>query len=543
MAQQYQLKGITSLNDIKPGSKQTFEVEGVEGAQVLLTNTNGKVNALSPKCTHYGAPLVKGVLFGDRLTCPWHGACFNVTTGDVEDAPALDPLAKYEIEEKDGKVFITGDPKEVKGNFPNSLSIKCKAEGSEKVVVVGGGSGALGAIEGLRAGGYTGQLTVISSEGYRPIDRTKLSKALLADVSKLAWRSKDFYSESSVDLVDDEVTSVDFDGKKVTTKSGKTHDYTKLVLSTGGSPRWLPLDGLKGDLKNVFVLRTIPHVQSILEALGEGEKKVVVIGSSFIGMEVATALVGKKHKVTVVGMEEEPMERVMGKKVGHIFREIIEGKGVNFKMGASVEKATASKSDSSKVGAVQLKDGTTLEADLVILGVGVQPVTQYLKDNSAIELLKDGSLSVDDKFAVKGLKDVFAVGDIATYPYSGPGGNNTPVRIEHWNVAQMGGRTVARVINKKGEPEKFIPIFWSALGQQLRYCGSTVSGGFDDVVIKGATSADKPSWVAYYTQGETVVAVASMGKDPVMVQSAELMRRSKMPTKKELEDGADVLSL
>jgi len=540
---EFQLKGITSLNDIEPGSKAEYEVEGLEGAKVLLANSSGAVHALSPKCTHFGAPLIKGVLHGDRLTCPWHGACFNVTTGDVEDAPALDPLARYEIEERDGKVFVRGDEKVLKANFPNALSVACKTTGGEKIIVVGGGSGSLGAVEGLRAGGYQGQLTVISSEGYQPIDRTKLSKALLADVSKLAWRKKDFYSESSVDLVDDEVTKIDFDSKTVKTKSGKSYEYTKLVLASGASPNWLPLEGLKGDLENVFVLRTIPHVKSILESVGDNGKKIVVVGSSFIGMEVANCLVGKKNDVTVIGMEEEPMERVMGKEVGKIFRGLLEKNGVKFYMNASVEKATASKDDSSKVGAVHLKDGTVLEADIVIEGVGVKPQTSYLKDNSSVSLLKDNSLDTDEYFAVKGLKDVYAIGDIATYPYHGPGGDGKPVRIEHWNVAQNAGRTVAASINSPSKtPEHFIPIFWSALGQQLRYCGNTVNG-YDDVVLLGNTDPQKPSWVAYYTKGETVVAVATMGKDPIMAQSAELMRTGKMPSKTELKDGKDVLSV
>lgn len=268
----------------------------------------------------------------------------------------------------------------------------------------------MGAVEGLRGGGYTGQITVLSKEGYRPIDRTKLSKALLADVSKVAWRTPEFYKDAKIDLVEDEVKAVDFSGKKVTTKSGKTYEYTKLVLATGGTPRWLPLDGLKqGELGNVFVLRAIPDAEKIVNAVGDNGKKVVVIGSSFIGMEVANCLAGKKNDVTIVGMESEPMERVMGAKVGKIFRGLLEKNGVKFYMNANVEKATPSKEDSSKVGAVVLKDGTTLEADLVIEGVGVAPATEYLKD-TGVHLEKDGSLKTNESFEVEGLKDVFAVG-------------------------------------------------------------------------------------------------------------------------------------
>ncbi|KAH7357579.1 rubredoxin-NAD(+) reductase [Pyrenochaeta sp. MPI-SDFR-AT-0127] len=496
MSKEFKLKDVTSLN-LKNGEKKEVEVEGVEGGKVLLLKVQDQVHATSANCTHYGAPLVKGVLTPEgRLTCPWHGACFKVSTGDVEDAPALDPISKYEVLERDGAVYIKTDEDTLKANR-RALNVKCSSVSDEHVLVIGGGSGTLGAVEGLRGGGYTGKITVISKEGYQPIDRTKLSKALLADVSKAAWRQKNWYKDASIEIVEDEAKSVDFSGKKVSTKSGKTYEYSKLVLATGGTPRWLPLEGLKGDLSNVFVLRTLPDTQGILKAVGDNGKKVVVVGSSFIGMEVGNCLAGMKNDVTIIGMEEEPMERVMGKKIGKIFRGLLEKNGVKFQMGASVDKATASKSDSSKVGAVHLKDGTVLEADLVIEGVGVAPATEYLRDNSSIALEKDGSLKTDESFAVNGLKDVYAIGDIATYPYHGPGGNGTPVRIEHWNVAQNAGRSVANSINNPGtKPKPFIPVFWSALGSQLRYCGNTMNG-YDDVVLQG--KPEEASFVAYYS--------------------------------------------
>jgi len=540
MTQEFKLKDVTSLQ-MKNGEKKEVEVEGVEGGKVLLLKIQDQVHATSSTCTPYGAPLVKGVLTPEgRLTCPWHGACFNVSTGDVEDAPALDPIAKYEVVEKDGAVYVKTTQEALKANR-RFLNIKCASVSEDKVLVIGGGSGTLGAIEGLRGGGYTGKITVISKEGYQPIDRTKLSKALLADISKAAWRQKEFYKDASIDIIEDEAKSIDFSGKKVSTKSGKEYEYSKLVLATGGTPRWLPLDGLKGDLGNVFLLRTLPDAQNILKAVGDNGKKVVVVGSSFIGMEVGNCLASMKNDVTIIGMEEQPMERVMGKKVGAIFRGLLEKNGVKFQMSASVDKATPSKNDSSKVGAVHLKDGTVLEADLVIEGVGVAPATEYLKDNSSVTLEKDGSLKTDESFAVNGLKDVYAIGDIATYPYHGPGGDGSPVRIEHWNVAQNAGRSVAHTINNPGsKPKPFIPVFWSALGSQLRYCGNTV-GGYDDLILQG--EPDKASFVAYYTKGETVVAVASMMKDPYMTQAAELMRRKVMPSKSELQKGVDIMDI
>lgn len=208
-------------------------------------------------------------------------------------------------------------------------------------------------------------------------------------------------------------------------------------------------------------------------------------------------------------------------------------------MNAGVEKAVPSDSDSSKVGGILLKDGTTLPADLVILGTGVSPATTFL--DKQVELQKDGSLKTDEHFAVSGLKDVYAIGDIATYPYHGPGGDGSLTRIEHWNVAQNAGRSVAaNIIDPSAKAKAFIPIFWSALGSQLRYCGNTPNG-WDDLILQG--QPEEATFVAYYTKGETVVAVGTMGIDPVMVASSELMRRGAMPSKSELKKGVDVLSI
>jgi len=281
-------------------------------------------------------------------------------------------------------------------------------------------------------------------------------------------------------------------------------------------------------------------VKAINAAIGDKNKKIVIIGSSFIGLEVANA-VAKGNDVTVIGMEKAPLERVMGEEVGRIFQKSLERNGIKFRLNAGVEKATPSSSDSSKVGAIELKDGTSLPADFVILGTGVGPATTFLKGNSAIELEKDGSLKTDEHFAVAGLNGVYAIGDIATYPYHGPGGNGALTRVEHWNVAQNSGRGVAsNIVNPSAPHKPFIPIFWSALGSQLRYCGNTPNG-WDELVLKG--QPEEAKFIAYYCKGETVVAVGTMGIDPVMVQASELMLREKMPSKSELKDGADILKI
>ncbi|KAF7563226.1 hypothetical protein G7046_g933 [Stylonectria norvegica] len=541
MAQEYKLKGVTSLS-LKPGAKQEVEVEGIKDGKILLVNTAGQHQALGSKCTHYGAPLVKGVLdTNGRLTCPWHGACFSTTTGDVEDAPALDALPVFKLSEREGAVYITGEEADIKSSR-RQPNFKCAASGGAKekgVVVVGGGSGALGVVEGLRESGYKGPLTVISNEGYLPIDRTKLSKALLTDVSTLEWRDKAWYDSGSVKWIEGEVTGVNFSDRKISTKSGDDVAYTKLVLATGGTPRRLPLPGFK-DLENVFTLRNVHDTKKIVGAIGDKGKNIVVIGSSFIGMEAAKAT-ASDNTVTVIGMEKVPLERVLGEEVGAGLQKSLESTGVRFYMNAGVEKAEPSKSDPAKVGSVSLKDGTKLPADLVILGVGVSPATEYLKDNKAVNLEKDGSIKTDKHYLVEGVEDVYAIGDIATTPYHGPGGDGSPTRIEHWNVAQNAGRAVAKhIVNPSVRVKHFIPVFWSALASQLRYCGNTVNG-WDDLVLQGEPA--KNEFVAYYCKGETVVAMASMGKDPAMSQSAQLMRQGNMLSKSQLQQGTDILSV
>ncbi|MCJ1317915.1 hypothetical protein MMC15_003242 [Xylographa vitiligo] len=533
MAQEYKLKGISSL-DLENGEKREVEVDGIEGGKVLLAKMNDKTHAMSANCTHYGAPLKNGVLTPDgRLTCPWHGA-----TGDVEDAPALDPLAKFDILEKNGGVYIKGEEATIKASR-RSLNHKCSPQGPDKVVIVGGGSGTVGTVQALRENGYKSPITIISREPYLPIDRTKLSKALMKDVSKLLLRPEEYYTSAGIEKVTDEVTSVDFTKKSVSTKSGKSYPYTKLVLASGGTPKKLPLPGFK-ELNKIFVLRTIQDVEAILSAVGDGKKKIVIIGSSFIGMEVGNTL-SKENDVTIVGMEKQPMERVMGEEVGKIFRGLIEKSGVKFKMEAGVDKATPSKSKSEDVGAVHLKDGSVLDADLVVLGVGVAPATEYLKGSDNVKLMDDGSLKCNELFEVEGLKDVYAIGDISTYPYHGPGGNGSLTRIEHWDVAQNAGRSVGlHIAQPTSKPKSFIPVFWSALGSQLRYCGNTVNG-WDDLVLKG--QPDEGKFAAYYAKGDEVVAVASMQMDPIMTKCAELMRRGKMASKSELKNGVNPLEL
>ncbi|KAL0487516.1 hypothetical protein AKO1_008636 [Acrasis kona] len=534
MAKQHR---VASVKDIKDGG--LLEVSIGENKILLSKVKGGDIHATSAKCTHYGAPLSKGVLTPEgRLICPWHGACFKVQTGDIEDAPALNALKTFKVTVEGEDVFVTAEDEDLKDTH-RKPSYQCKSASKQEkhVVIAGGGCGAVGAIEGLRLFGYDGKITVLSKEPYLPIDRTKLSKELTTNPEKILLRSEQDYKDLDVNIqLNEVVKSVDSNAKTVQTESGKSISYTSLILSTGGTPKKLPLDGF--DLENIFVVRSISDTKQITEAVNidPSPKNIVIVGTSFIGIEVATCLSKeKKHKVTCVGMDSVPFESILGERVGKFLQKLQESNGVEFYLKADIKHAEPSEQDAKKVGAIRLKDGSIIPADVVVLGVGVTPETSYLKNNSQFTLNKDSSLCVDQYMKVKGVENVYAIGDIAKYPNHQEQG--AEVRVEHWDVAMNHGRTAALDICQQSQKFTNVPYFWSAQGQQLRYCGNT-NEGYDDVVIQG--DVDQKAFAAFYTRDQRVVAVFSTNYDPVVSKSSELIRVGKMPSKKELEGGLDV---
>lgn len=537
-------KTIAVLNEseLKDGEMKQVDFEG-EG-QVLLARLGDKIHATSAFCTHYGAPLAKGVLTADgRVVCPWHGACFNVCTGDIEDAPAPTAIHSFKAEISGDKILVTADPAStLKNNLarqPKLVAAKAQGKG---VVVVGGGSGAYHLIESLREFGYSGSITVVSKEAHSPIDRTKLSKTLMTDASKLEWRSAaELTSKYGVDLrTSTEVTAIDPTSKEIIVGGNERLPYATLVLASGGVPRRLPIEGK--DLSNVYTLRGIADAEKISAAAQEG-KKLVVIGSSFISMELVVTCTGRKMaSIDVVGQGSVPFEPVLGKQVGSGLMKFHESKGAKFHMDSQVVRIVASKSDPCKAEAVVVKKGNeevTLPADVVVMGVGVAPATEYLKASKGFgeALDKSGAVLVDEYLRVRGFQDVYAIGDIAMYPQPGTGELR---RIEHWNVAGNQGRAAGKTIaGKQPQPFVKIPVFWSAQGQQLRYCG--VGAGFDDIIIDG--NPDELKFVAYYVKGGNVVAVASMQRDPVVSKASELMRLGLMPSAAEIKAGKNLLDV
>ncbi|KAG7089793.1 hypothetical protein E1B28_011444 [Marasmius oreades] len=440
----------------------------------------------------------------------------------------------------DGKIHVTANPQlTLKDNKsrPPKLSTAGFDSVGKGTVIIGGGSGAFQAVESLREHGYKFPITIISKEPHTPIDRTKLSKSLMTDASKLEWKtSADLKIKYGVNLrIGVEVTSVDLQNKKVVLDNGKDYvAYEKLVIASGGTPRRLPIPG--SDFENVYTFRGVQDSQRVDAAAQEG-KRVVIIGSSFIGMEIAVAIAKRKlASIDIVGMEEYPFETILGKEVGAGIQKFHESQGVKFHMKTKIDKIVPQEDNPSLAGGVVV-NGETIPADFVIMGTGVAPATEFLK-GSGIELEKDGAIQVDEYLRVvklpQEIKGVFAIGDVALFPQ-----NEENVRIEHWNVAGNHGRAIGKTIARSPQPFVKTPVFWSAQGQALRYCGYSV--GYDDVVIKGDPGDLK--FIAYYVNKGKIVAVASMQNDPVVSKASELLRLGLMPSPEDVKGGKDLLTV
>ncbi|CAG8704640.1 7642_t:CDS:10, partial [Funneliformis mosseae] len=523
----------------------------VGNSKVLVSKIDGQIYATSSKCTHYGAPLAKGVLSYDgRITCPWHGACFNVKTGDIEDSPGMDNLQSFKVTIKDDdNVYVEVDeagkefqPLKAGRRPPKCIVTPTISEDTlgggnaitekDTIVILGGGASGNAAAEKLRESGYYGRIFLVSREPYLPIDRPKLSKNFGFGIEKLFLRNQAFYDQLSITLkLGTTATKVDPTSKSVALDNGEELKYNSLIIATGADPRSIPIPGI--DFKNVLYLRTFNDYKKIEGIVNENDEKknLVIIGSSFIGMEVA-AMSAKKANVSVIGMEKVPFERVLGEKVGKVFQTLHESHGIKFYLEAGVTAIEPSETDPSVCGAVVLRDGTKIKADIVIVGAGVVPSTGFLKGTPEFKLEKDGGIKVTDSFQVEGLEDVYAIGDIAKFNYSITG---EPLRIEHWSFAENTGRAVAEaIVSKKVIPFKKIPYFWSnQLSKGLRYCGYASS--FDDVIVQG--SLEEMKFAAFYARGDKILAVATMSSDPIASHSSELLRLGKFPTATEIRNG------
>jgi apoptosis-inducing factor 3 len=463
----------------------------VRDEPVLFARQGDELFAIGAVCTHYGAPLEQGLLVDDTVRCPWHHACFSLRTGEALRAPALNPVPCWRVERRDGIAYVREKIESVKPPRPQSSAVALKS-----IVIVGGGAAGNAAAETLRREGYTGRITLLSADDSRPCDRPNLSKGYLAGTASEAsnlLRTAEFYRQHDIDLqLGVRVASIDTTARHVQLVDGGRHVYDALLLATGAEPIHLGLPG--EDLAHVHYLRTLADSRALVSTASVA-KRAVVIGASFIGLEVASSLRGRNLDVQVVAPERCPMEKILGPQVGAFIRALHEQHGVRFHLGT-----TATAIDEHRV---TLANGATLDADLVVIGVGVRPAT-LLAEHAGLVL--DRGVVVDE-YLHTSAAGVFAAGDIVRWPDRLTGER---IRVEHWVVAERQGQTAAR--NMLGRQERFeaIPFFWTEqYDVGLAYIGHAER--WDKIVIEG--QLDQRDCTITYSRGDRKLAVAVIHRD------------------------------
>ena len=516
-----------NVNDLKNGEMKN--VTAGDGKEVLLCRIDNEYFALSANCTHYGAPLADGVLSGDRIVCPWHHACFNAKNGNLLEPPAQDSLQKYNVVIKNDEVIVRF-PDEHEEKQSSKITVYNSESDSRVFAIIGGGAAGNSAVQALRQDGFKGKILFITQEDRAPYDRPNLSKEYLAGEAEEEWmplRSDDFFKEYGIDLIlNKKVNELNIPQKKIKFQEGSSVKYDKVLIATGGKAKKLNLPG--ENLKNIFTLRSFEDADKIIKAAGQA-KNVVVIGASFIGLETTFSLTKRKIPVTVISQELIPFERVFGREVGRLFKNLHEENGVTFKLSRTLKAFEGN----DKVEAVALEQGRKIKADLVVMGIGVEPSTGFIK---GLKLLPDGSIKTDKYF--QAAEDVFAAGDIVTINDWRTGGD---IKIEHWRTAIQQGRTAAHNMLGKEIPNNIIPFFWTdQLGLSLQYVGHAKD--WNEIIIQGDIAAK--NFIAFYLKNGIIYSAAGCGRDKDMAAIEELMRLKKMPSAPELKyDSIDFAGL
>lgn len=482
-----------------------IQVEAGE-TKVVLVRHGEEVRAYQAECPHAGAPLADGAVCNGHLICPWHKAEFAISDGHLCEPPALDSLTRYALQVIEGQIHVDDQPMHSR-HEPLPEDARC-------FVVIGAGAAGTAAACALREKGFNGRLLLVDRESTPGYDRTALSKFVLAAEMQPeetpALRDDAFYQRNRIERVQGEVMKLDSINKRLTLADGRRFSYDAALITTGGEPRALPVIG--ADLPQVLTLRSRKDASDILAAAQPG-RHALIVGDSFIGLEAASAL--RKHgvKVTILAHQEVPFAHQLGGRIGKSLRALHEQNGVLFRTHVDVSRFEGEEvAGEKRLQRAVLSNGEHLQVDLALIGIGVAPATQFI---DGIQLEKDGSLAVNS--GMQAGKDLWAAGDIATFPINGQ-----PQRIEHWRLAQQHARIAAS--NMLGGETSYsdVPFFWTFhFGKRLDYLGH--ADEWDDIVYLGEPETFE--FLALICKQGVVAAVVSCQYEREMALLAERLKQ------------------
>ena len=470
---------------------------------VFVWRAGDIIRVYGATCPHLGAPLNEGLIEGTSLRCPWHHACFDLLTGAATAAPAFDPLMHYPVDLQSGSFAVrpatTPSP-------PASPAVLARAE-KDVMAIIGGGAAGFAAADTLRREGWRGGIAMFSDEAAAPYDRTLLTKDYLdgnfgEDRLPIARHSLDalgvhFEGEAHV-------AGIDVENKRLKLANGGSRSYSKLLLATGAAPRKLDLPG--AELPHVIALRSLADCRRILGALKD-IRHVAVIGGSFIALETAASLRSRGLSVSVIAPEPHPMEKIFGRALSDLILDVHRDNGVTLRLSS---KATRIQDHS-----VVLENGQEISADLVILGVGVEP---RLEIAHAAGLTLDRGLVVNSRLETSA-EGIFGAGDIARWPDSLSGQS---IRVEHWVVAERQGQAAALNMLGADRPFQMVPFFWTKhFDLSIRYVGHAEQ--WDDLIVEGDLSR-RNAIVRIRGKGRDL-AVATVGRDDESLRAELAMER------------------
>jgi apoptosis-inducing factor 3 len=483
------LQGI-AINDLP----SDVIVRGVVGSEdAILIRRGDDFFVIGAQCSHYHGELADGLVVDDTVRCPLHHACFSLRTGTALRAPAIDPIACWRTERVGERVFARARLNQQ--NAPSSVATTARPAPAS-VVIVGGGAAALAAADMLRRENYAGPVTMISADDSAPYDRPNLSKDFLTGNAPADWiplRSPDWYQDQKIDLLlNARVTEINPQLFRVTLADGRNFGFGALLLATGADPVRLEVP-TTGNLPRLY-LRSFSDSRAILAAAASA-KRVVVVGSSFIGLEVAASLRQRGVDVHVVSPDTIPLQHVMGAEIGGFVRSLHEAQGVHFHLGTSVARIDGSQ--------VILQNGASMHADLMVLGVGVRPNLQLAQQAG---LAVDRGISVD-AYLQTSVPSIYAAGDVARWPDPH---SKERIRVEHWVVAQRQAQVAARNILGAQQPFEDVPFFWSQhYDVTINYSGHAEH--WDSIDLSG--SLQSRDCTVKYRRGDRTLAVATIGRD------------------------------